>query len=95
MPIVLGVLNSKIVIITFILTTAFSLMFLNFTFLRDKITFIYFFTLLIIPLVYLIYLIIRADTKKEYHKASNRSKFIMLAGILYAIVANFYIIQNF
>ncbi len=95
MPIVLGVLNSKIVIITFILTTAFSLMFLNFTFLRDKFTFIYFILLLVIPLVYLIYMIIKADDKKDYHKASNLSKFIMLAGILYALLANYNIVQNF
>lgn len=95
MPIVMGVLNSKIVIITFILTTAFSLMFLNFTFLRDKLTFIYFIILLIIPLIYLIYILIKADNKKEYHQASNLSKFIMLAGILYALVANYHIVHNF
>ena len=82
-------------IITFILTTAFSLMFLNFTFLRDKFTFIYFILLLVIPLVYLIYMIIKADDKKDYHKASNLSKFIMLAGILYALLANYNIVQNF
>ncbi len=95
MPIVLGILNSKIVIITFILTTLFSLLYINFRFLNDTITLIYFIVLLIIPLVFLVYKIIVAEDKKDYHRASNLSKLIMLAGILYALVANYIIIQNF
>jgi len=94
MPIVLGVLNTKIVIITFILTTVFSLLYLNFRFLNDRITLIYFVVLLIIPLLFLVYKIIAADSKKDYHRASNLSKIIMLAGILYALVANYIIVQN-
>jgi 4-hydroxybenzoate polyprenyltransferase len=95
MPIVLGVLNSKIVIITFILTTLFSLLYINFRFLNDPITLIYFIIFLIIPLIYLVYKIIVAENKKDYHKASTLSKIIMLAGIFYALVANYIIIQNF
>ncbi len=95
MPIVLGVLNSKIVVITFILTTLFSLLYINFRFLNDPITLIYFIVLLIIPLVFLVYKIIVAEDKKDYHRASNLSKLIMLAGILYALVANYIIVQNF
>ena len=95
MPIVLGVLNSKIVIITFILTTLFSLLYINFRFLNDSITLIYFIVLLIIPLVFLVYKIVVAENKKDYHRASNLSKLIMLAGIFYALVANYIIIQNF
>lgn len=95
MPIVLGVLNSKIVVITFILTTLFSLLYINFRFLNDSITLIYFIVFLIIPLVFLVYKIIVAEDKKDYHRASNLSKLIMLAGIFYALVANYIIIQNF
>jgi 4-hydroxybenzoate polyprenyltransferase len=95
MPIVLGVLNSKIIIITFILTTLFSLLYINFRFLNDSITLIYFIVFLIIPLVFLVYKIIVAEDKKDYHRASNLSKLIMLAGISYALIANYIIIQNF
>ena len=95
MPIVLGLLNSKIVIITFILTTLFSLLYLFFRFLNDKITLIYFVIFLIIPLLVLVYKVIIADNKKDYHKASNMSKLIMLAGIFYSLVANYIIVQNF
>jgi len=95
MPIVLGVLNSKIVIITFIITTLFSLLYLNFRFLNDLITLIYFILFLIIPLLLLLYKIIVATGKKDYHRSSNLSKLIMLAGILYSLVANYIIVQNF
>ncbi|NOQ25129.1 MAG: prenyltransferase [Bacteroidales bacterium] len=95
MPIVLGVLNSKIIVITFILTTLFSLLYLNLRFLNDVITLIYFIVVLIIPLLLLVYYIFVAENKKEYRRASNLSKLIMLAGILYALVANYIIIQNY
>ncbi|MBU8891666.1 MAG: geranylgeranylglycerol-phosphate geranylgeranyltransferase [Bacteroidales bacterium] len=95
MPIVLGVLNSKIIIITFLLTTLFSIVYIYLRFLNDLVTLIYFGVFLIIPLLYLLYKIIVADDKKDYHTASNLSKVIMLAGIFYALVANYIIIQNF
>jgi len=95
LPIVTGVLNSKIVIITFILTTIFSLLYINFTFLNDKITLVYFSIFLLIPLVLLLYKIIKASTKKDYHKASNLTKWIMLSGISYALVANYIINHTF
>jgi 4-hydroxybenzoate polyprenyltransferase len=95
MPIVLGVLNSKIIVITFILTTLFSLLYLNLRFLNDVITLLYFIVVLIIPLLFLVYNIFVAENKKEYRRASNLSKLIMLAGILYALVANYIITQNY
>ena len=95
MPIVLGVIYTKIVLITFILVTLFSLLYLYFRFLKDSYTLIYFILFLIIPLILLVYKIIVADNKKDYHRASNLSKLIMLAGILYALLANYIIVQNF
>lgn len=95
LPIVLGVLNSKIIIITFLLTTLFSLVYAYFRFLNDIITLAYFTLFLIFPLLFLLYKIIVAENKKDYHRASNLSKIIMLAGIFYALVANYIIVQNF
>jgi 4-hydroxybenzoate polyprenyltransferase len=91
MPVVFGVINSKIVIITFVLTTIFSLLYLCMNFLNDWITITYFMILLFFPLIFLIYKIIAAHNKKDYHLASSITKLIMLAGIFYAIVANYII----
>lgn len=95
MPIVLGVMNTKIVIITFILLTQFSLLYVYFIFLKDTLTLLYFGVFLIIPLLMLLYKLLTAKEKKDYHFASNLSKAIMLAGILYALVANYLILQHF
>jgi 4-hydroxybenzoate polyprenyltransferase len=94
MPIVLGVVNSKVIVVSFILITLFSLLYAYFRFLTDYITLIYFIVFLMIPLVVLFYKIIIAETKNEYHSASRLSKLIMLAGILYSLVANFIINQT-
>jgi len=95
LPIVLGVLNTKIIIITFILTTLFSLVYIYFRFLNDIITLVYFALFLILPLLFLLYKTIIAENKKDYHRASNLAKIIMLAGIFYSLLANYIIIQNF
>lgn len=95
LPIVLGVMNTKIIIITFILFTQFSIIYVYFRFLKDIITLAYFSLLLLIPLLMLLYKIFVAKEKKDYHFASNLSKVIMLAGILYALVANYLILQHF
>jgi len=94
LPIVLGVMNTKIVVITFILLTEFSLIYVYFRFLKDIITLIYFSIFLIIPLLMLLYKIFVAKERKDYHFASNLSKAIMFAGILYALVANYLILQH-
>jgi 4-hydroxybenzoate polyprenyltransferase len=94
MPIVLGVVNTKIVIITFILTTLFSLLYINFRFLNDNYTLLYFIVLLILPMLFLVYRVISSNSKKDYHKASSLSKLIMLAGILYSLLANYIITLN-
>ncbi|HKL07519.1 MAG TPA: geranylgeranylglycerol-phosphate geranylgeranyltransferase [Bacteroidales bacterium] len=95
MPIVLGVMNTKIVIITFILLTQFSLLYVYFRFLKDTFTLVYFGVFLIVPLLMLLYKLLTAKKKMDYHLASNLSKVIMLAGILYALVANYLILQHF
>jgi 4-hydroxybenzoate polyprenyltransferase len=94
MPIVLGVMNTKIVLITFILLTQFSLLYVYFRFLKDTLTLVYFGVFLIVPLLMLLYKLFTAKKKKDYHLASNLSKAIMLAGILYALVANYLILQH-
>lgn len=94
LPIVFGIINTKIILIALILLALFSLVFTYIRFLTDNITLIYFAVFLLFPLLVLLYKIIIADNKKDYHFASNLSKIIMLAGIMYALVANYIIYQS-
>lgn len=95
LPIVMGVANTKSVVITILALTMGLLLYLYLTFLNDTITLIYFIVFLFVPLLLLCFMLITAQQKSDYRRASNLSKLIMLAGIFYAIVANYIIVQNF
>ncbi len=62
--------------------------------LPDKITLLYFIILLIIPLLFLSYLIIKARSQKQYHLASTVTKIIMLLGLGYSFIV-YYTLNNF
>ena len=88
LPIILGIRWTKIVVISLLVLTIIALIFVYFKYLTGSIsTLLYGIITLIIPITLEIYFIIKADNKNDYHFASNLLKFIMLAGILYSIVA--------
>ncbi len=98
LPIVWGISKTKIVISFLIITTILSLVYLFKTYLlinwKDEVDFVslvYFLLFLVIPLFLLLYLIIMAENKKNYHRANILTKFIMLGGILYSLVVHYLI----
>ena len=97
LPIVLGIRFTKILIISLILFLVSSLVFVYLAHLSvksggktDLLSLLWFSVMLILPLIYLIFRLISARDKKDYHFCSNLTKLIMLAGILYSVI--FYII---
>lgn len=97
LPIVLGIRFTRILIIFLILVLVFSLVYVYITHLSRKpggefdfLSLFWFSVMLIIPFIYLIFRLIAARDKKDYHFCSNLTKLIMLAGILYSVM--FYII---
>jgi 4-hydroxybenzoate polyprenyltransferase len=49
---------------------------------------------LILPLLALISLLIKAKRPADFHQASTLTKFIMLIGLLYAVIFNFLLAQD-
>ena len=101
-PVVLGNRTSKIIIVCLIGFNIFSLLFIYFRHLLynnngqiDFLTLSYFLVLLIIPFIILAYLVIKAEEKEHYHRASLLTKLIILAGILYSLVASIIITSTF
>ncbi len=86
-PIVLGIKWTKTIIVSLLVIVLFVLVYLYFSYLESLSTLLYGLITLILPMFYLIYVIYKADDKNDYHFASTLLKFIMLAGILYSIVA--------
>ncbi|MBQ3619436.1 MAG: geranylgeranylglycerol-phosphate geranylgeranyltransferase [Bacteroidales bacterium] len=88
-PVVIGVMASKIVIVVLIACTIAALIVVWHKFLCDTISAIYFGVMLILPLIFLAYKVLTMKEKKQYHFASNFAKLIMLAGILFLLVVRY------
>ncbi|MDN5203486.1 geranylgeranylglycerol-phosphate geranylgeranyltransferase [Fulvivirgaceae bacterium BMA10] len=80
LPIIWGIRRTKFFI--YILSVLFALSLFYLTGRLDNPILTKYFILLIIPILYFIYALIRADTKKQYTFLSAYCKFIMLSGIL-------------
>ena len=88
-PVVIGVTASKIVIVVLIASTIAALAVVWSKFLEDTASAIYFGVMLILPLIFLAYKVLKMKEKKEYHFASSLAKIIMLAGVLYLLVVRY------
>ena len=99
LPIVLGIRATKITLVVLILFLIFCLGYIYATQLsrrpggeRDLLTLFWFALFLILPLIYLVFRLIAASGKQDYHFCSNLTKVVMLAGILYSVI--FYLILH-
>jgi 4-hydroxybenzoate polyprenyltransferase len=97
LPIVLGIRATKILVIGLVIFLIFSLGYIYYKHLSrkpggeiDLLSLLWFTLMMILPFVYLVFRLIAARDKKEYHFCSNLTKVIMLNGILYSVI--FYII---
>lgn len=97
LPIILGTLWTKIVVVVLIAFTLFTLLFLLFKYIffsvepADYISLVYFIVLLALPLTALALQMMLARDKKDFHRASTLIKLIMLSGILYSVMV-FYLV---
>ena len=93
-PIMLGIKWTKIIISGLTAITLISIILIYLKFLTGSyLTLLYISDGIVFPLLFLVYKIIKADKKSDYHFASIFMKFIMLSGILYSLVAA-YIFSN-
>lgn len=92
LPIVFGIPTAKKAAISISIITLLGLLFLEaIQFLGgDWISFAYFFILLTLPIIWVIYRIVKAEKKKHYFIISQAIKIIMLFGILYTSLIYLY-----
>ncbi|TVR71250.1 MAG: prenyltransferase [Marinilabiliales bacterium] len=101
-PIVLGKGNTRIIIGALILLVIASLAFLYYVYLRigfsgniDYLSLIWFLLFLFLPLMLLLYRVIRAKTREDYTFANHLSKIIMLMGLLYSLLVRYIVLKGF
>jgi len=98
LPVTLGVINTKWIIIglsaffVFILLFAYiKLKSLPVTGLFEQVTMLYFVMGLIIPLAFLCFKVYNANSTKDYHTSSMLMKVIMLVGVSYSIIIKYFL----
>lgn len=94
LPVVIGIPASKIIAISLIIVTLSLLYLVWYFFVHDEITLVYLSVMIVLPLLFVIYLVTISRNKKQMHLASNLMKLIMLAGILYSAVVKAIITWN-
>ena len=93
-PVVIGILTSKIVAISLIIVTIIAIYILWFFVLNDIITLVYLSAAVALPLIWIIYQVMMSRSRNQLHAASNSMKLVMLAGIMYSIVVKIIITYN-
>jgi 4-hydroxybenzoate polyprenyltransferase len=85
-PVVIGVLSSKILSVVLITVTIILLYLAWHFFVNDTITLIYLTVAIVFPLLVVIYKLLISNEKKQIHSASRIMKIVMLTGMLYSLV---------
>ncbi len=93
-PVVIGILSSKIVSISLIVITIVLLYIAWYYFLFDKITLIYITVAIVLPLVITVFRLVTGTKKEHLHSASSIMKFVMFTGILYSVVVKVILTWN-
>lgn len=93
-PVVIGVLSAKVVSICLIIITIALLYLTWYFFINDIITLIYLSSLIVLPLLFVIYRIIISSSRKQLHNASTFMKVVMLTGIFYSVVVKIILTWN-
>jgi 4-hydroxybenzoate polyprenyltransferase len=93
-PVVLGVLSSKIVSVCLIILTVALLYLTWYLYINDLITLIYLSAAIVLPLLFVIYKVIISQNRKQLHSASSLMKIVMLTGILYSVVVKLILTWN-
>lgn len=86
-PIAWGPLTAKRIVLSLCIVTIILVLLVIYKFKWSVLSIIYGVVLVVIPLLFHTYLIARADEKKDYAQTSLLLKIIMLAGLIYTVVA--------
>ena len=93
-PVIVGVLSSKIVCIILIIITIILLYLCWHFFINDTITLIYLSAAIVLPLSFVIYKLLISSERKQLHSASSIMKIVMLMGVLYSVVVKVILTWN-
>jgi 4-hydroxybenzoate polyprenyltransferase len=93
-PVVIGMLTSKIVAVCLIVITIVLLYLVWYLFISDIVTLAYITIAVTIPLTAVLYKLITSRSREQLHAASTLMKVVMITGILYSVVVKVLLSYN-
>lgn len=90
-PVSWGVNTARYIVTTLLTIIVASVIFIWFAFFMDVISLIYILLFVVIPLIFLVFRLIKAKEKKHFHFVSIGIKGIMLSGLLFSVLLWFII----
>jgi 4-hydroxybenzoate polyprenyltransferase len=93
-PVIIGVLSSKIISVCLIIITIVLLYLVWYFFVNDTITLVYLSVFIVLPLLFVVYKVVMSRNKNHLHMAGSVMKLAMLTGILYAVVVKVILTWN-
>jgi 4-hydroxybenzoate polyprenyltransferase len=93
-PVVIGILSAKIVSLSLVVITIILLYLTWHFFVSDTISLIYLSLTIVVPLLFVIYKLMRGGDTKQLHIASRMMKIVMLTGVCYSIVVKVILTWN-
>jgi 4-hydroxybenzoate polyprenyltransferase len=93
-PVVIGILSAKIVSISLAVITIILLYLTWHFFVSDTISLVYISLTIVMPLLYVIYKLLKGDKKSELHLASRMMKIVMITGVGYSVVVKIILTWN-
>jgi 4-hydroxybenzoate polyprenyltransferase len=89
LPVKIGILGSKKLLILLFLTTILALVYFQVMFLDDVLSTCYFFLMVHVPMFMATYKVIIGNDNNDFHAASNLMKLVMVGGVLYGVVIKY------
>jgi 4-hydroxybenzoate polyprenyltransferase len=87
-PIVIGTFRTKAIIVLLFVIALTAMFYVYLIYLNDRFTLYFISIMLAIPIIFNIYKVIGASSKRDYKIASLITKIIMINGLVYALLAN-------
>jgi 4-hydroxybenzoate polyprenyltransferase len=86
LPIVAGIKTTRTIVICLILMTILLLYTALFLFINYPFPIVYLSGTVVLPMIYIIFLMIKSETRNQFHLASRLMKIIMMTGILFSLI---------
>jgi 4-hydroxybenzoate polyprenyltransferase len=93
-PVVIGILSTKIVSVSLIIITIILLYLTWYFFINDIITLIFITAAIVLPLLFVAYKLFKSSERKQLHSASSMVKIVMITGVLYSVVVKVILTWN-